>query len=330
MNHRVLHFIFLLILLNSKFVTSNELYPDPNNLIDEMSSATIDLNYDGIFIYRHDNKMDTMRIIHKKNMNGDVSERLISLSDNEREIIRKKNTVKYLFPDKKIILVEEDSSKQLIPTHIPSQIKKITNFYRFEIAGNSRVAGLDAWIINIKPIDKYRYGYQLWIDKQSKLLLKSKLKNYQGMTLEDVMFVQMQVMSDINDSLLEPSISTEGFKQIYHVNDKVKIPSQKNDKKKWTTSWMPVGFSMSKYSKNPISTNSAPVEHYIYSDGLATISIFVEKIIHTNINNTSPKITSFGGVNTYSKQTDGHQITAVGEVPKTTVKLIANSVKASN
>ena len=67
--------------------------------------------------------------------------------------------------------------------------------------------------------------------------------------------------------------------------------------------------------------------HFIYSDGLATISIYVEKL-----NNREPirvETANFGGVNTYSTSTDGYQITAVGEVPKTTVQLIANSVKSS-
>ena len=75
--------------------------PNPKILIDEMSVATNQLNYDGIFIYRHDKQIDTMRIIHKKNHNGDIYERLISLTGNAREIIREKDQVKYFFPDKK-------------------------------------------------------------------------------------------------------------------------------------------------------------------------------------------------------------------------------------
>ena len=50
------------------------------------------------------------------------------------------------------------------------------------------------------------------------------------------------------------------------------------------------------------------------------------------LNNQQPIIVetaNFGGVNTYSTSTDGYQITAVGEVPKTTVQLIVNSVKSS-
>ena len=83
------------------FVHAENVTPNPEILIDEMSAATNQLNYDGIFIYRHDKQIDTMRIIHKKNHNGDVYERLISLTCNAREIIREKDQVKYFFPENK-------------------------------------------------------------------------------------------------------------------------------------------------------------------------------------------------------------------------------------
>ena len=85
---------------------------------------------------------------------------------------------------------------------------------------------------------------------------------------------------------------------------------------------------MREYTKDPMPTSKIPVEHFIYTDGLASVSIFVEKISKQQ-KKINLGIANFGGVNTYSTSTDGYQITAVGEVPKTTVQLIANSVKLS-
>ena len=86
---------------------------------------------------------------------------------------------------------------------------------------------------------------------------------------------------------------------------------------------------MSKYSKDPMSTSKIPVEHFIYTDGLASVSIFVEKISQQQ-QKINSGIANFGGVNTYSTLSDGYQITAVGEVPKATVKLIVDSVQSSH
>ena len=324
--------LFLFVSISYVITTVTVLYaenivPNPEVLVDEMSAATNQLNYDGIFIYRHDKQIDTMRIIHKKNHNGDIYERLISLTGNAREVIREKDQIKYFFPENKVAIIEKNRLGQLISSYIPDQIESISEFYIFDIVGDGRVAGLDAWIVNIKPVDKHRYGYQLWIDKKSKLLLQSKLKNFQGITLEYIMFTQIHILENISDHLLKPSFSGYNFTRINNVINTVNY--ENNLEKKWVASWMPRGFSMSKYSKDPMSTSKIPVEHFIYTDGLASVSIFVEKISqqHKKINSG---IANFGGVNTYSTLSNGYQITAVGEVPKATVKLIVDSVQSSH
>ena len=304
-------------------VHADSILPDPRILVDEMSNATHELNYDGIFVYRYDKQIDTMRIIHKKNKDGDVYERLVSLTGNNREIIRENDRVKYMFPENKVAIIEKSKIGQLISSYIPDPIQSISKFYVFNLVGQGRIAGLNAWIINIRPIDKFRY--QLWIDKKSKLLLKSKLKNFQGVTLEQVMFAQLNVLKNIDDALLKSSFNEQNFTWINNTSDKT--ITYDISRKKWRPSWIPKGFFMSKYTIDPMPNSVIPVEHFIYSDGLATISIYVEKL-----NNQQPIIVetaNFGGVNTYSTSTDGYQITAVGEVPKTTVQLIANSVKSS-
>ena len=306
-------------------VHADSILPDPRILVDEMSNATHELNYDGIFVYRYDKQIDTMRIIHKKNKDGDVYERLVSLTGNNREIIRENDRIKYMFPENKVAIIEKSKIGQLISSYIPDPIQSISKFYVFNLVGQGRIAGLNAWIINIRPIDRFRYGYQLWIDKKSKLLLKSKLKNFQGVTLEQVMFAQLNVLKNIDDALLKSSFNEQNFTWINNTSDKT--ITYDISRKKWIHSWIPKGFFMSKYTIDPMPNSVIPVEHFIYSDGLATISIYVEKL-----NNREPirvETANFGGVNTYSTSTDGYQITAVGEVPKTTVQLIVNSVKSS-
>ena len=324
-----LKFSYLFALISYLFFNAITTYadsilPDPKNLIAEMSIATSQLNYDGIFTYRYDKKIDTMRIIHK-NKEGDIFERLISLNGNRREIVRENDKVKYFFPENKIAIIERSKLGQLLSSYIPDTNQSISKFYVFDILGDGRIAGRNAWIVNIKPIDRFRYGYQLWIDKKSKLLLRSRLKNYQGANLEDVMFVKLDVLEDISDSLFKPSFSSNNFTWINNI--KSNINSDRAVQTKWKASWIPKGFLMTGYTKDPMPTSKIPVDHFIYTDGLATISVYVEKLNHQQPINS--ETTNFGGVNTYSVSTNGYQITAVGEVPKTTVELIVNSVKLS-
>jgi sigma-E factor negative regulatory protein RseB len=302
---------------------SENIYPEPQLLIDEMSMASRDLNYDGVFVYRLGKQMDTMRIIHKSGGEG-IYERLISLTGHAREVIRDKDQVKCFFPEDKTVVVEKRRAGKLISTYLPSPIKSISEFYSFEIAGEDRVAGLDAWIVNIRPNDKYRYGYQLWIDKDSRLLLKSELKNQLGVTLEQIMFTQLNILDEVDNSLLQPTYSGKDF--TWYKNEK-NTNEEVTSKKQWKVTWAPSGFSMSEHEKNMMMTSKMPIEHLVYTDGLAMVSVFVEKLMQQpSAVNTG--LSSFGGVNTFSTHADGYQITAVGEVPKATVKLMANSVKS--
>ena len=316
-------FVFSVFFLGSiSFSYADNNSPDPQVLIDEMSKASRDLNYDGIFVYRLGKQIDTMRIIHKSDEDG-IYERLVSLTGNAREVIRDKDQVKCFFPEDKTVIVDKSRLGKLISTYLPSPIRSISEFYSFELAGEARIAGMDSWIVNIRPKDKYRYGYQLWIEKKSRLLLKSELKNQLGVTLEQIMFTQLEVLDDIDDALLQPSMSTNNF--IWHNNVK-NVSFKIKDKKQWKVSAMPTGFTMSGQEEETMTGSLFPVDHLVYTDGLAMVSVYVEKTSQQA--NVKIGLSSFGGVNTYSKQVDGYQITAVGEVPKATVKLMVDSVKS--
>jgi sigma-E factor negative regulatory protein RseB len=316
-------FIFSALLfgsISSAYSDSNTI--DPQVLIDEMSKASRDLNYDGIFIYHIGEQIDTMRIIHKSDANG-VYERLVSLTGNEREVIRDEEVVKCFFPEDKKVFVDKSRVGKLISTYLPSPIKSISEFYSFELAGEDRVAGMEAWVVNIRPNDKYRYGYQLWIEKKTRLLLKSQLKNQLGVTLEEIIFTQLEVFNTIDDALLQPSMSAENFTWYNNVK---KVSFKVDNEKQWKVTWTPVGFTMSEQKKERMITSPMPVEHFFYTDGLAMVSVYVEKINQQA--DTKAGLSSFGGINTYSTHAEGYQITAVGEVPKDTVSLMAGSVKS--
>ena len=81
---------------------------------------------------------------------------------------------------------------------------------------------------------------------------------------------------------------------------------------------------MSEHKQQKIAVSDTPVDHMVYSDGLATVSIFVEKIIGQPV--VKPGASKMGGVNAFATIASGYQVTAVGEVPLTTVEYIAKSV----
>ena len=312
--------LYLLLILHPIAAFSADQMPPAQELISQMSKANHELNYEGVFIYRRQGNMDTMRIIHKVDENG-VQERIVSLTGYAREVIRNKDSVTCFLPDDESVMVEKSNPRQFKITQLPEQIGKVSEYYTFSIAGQDRVANRPAWIVDILPKDEYRFGYQLWIDLESKLLLKSELKDKQGVPLEQFFFAKLQILDEIPDAWLKPEISGVGY--TWHDNSLEESPVDKGDVF-WKATWMPEGFTMSDQEKQTIEESQMPVEHLMYSDGLALISVFVEKLEESVNTVTGPS--SMGGVNTFSTMTDNYLITAVGEVPQDTVKLMAKSV----
>lgn len=296
--------------------TSNQ----ARELINKMSSASRELNYDGIFVYRRGSHLDTMRLIHKHDDKGE-HERMVSLTGYAREVVRNNDSVTCYFPDNQAIVVEKTHPRQFIAGQLPQPIEKIASYYKFSVAGKDRIAGRPAWVVNIVPKDNFRYGYQLWIDEDTNLLLKSELKDESGRPLEQILFTQIHIVQDIPDQLLVPSITGKGY--TWHNSTSTEVPL-KTSKYDWSVIEMPAGFAMNDYEKQTVSESTMPVEHMIFTDGLAIVSVFIEKI------NDKPEYAQgasrVGGINAFATYQQGFQVTAVGEVPQKTVQQMANSV----
>lgn len=315
------HLTSLVLLSSTVLAVGADTSSQARQLINEMSRAGRQLNYDGIFVYRHGNRMDTMRIIHKADGNKE-QERLVSLTGVAREVIRDSESVTCFFPDNQAVMVEKSRPKKFLSTQLPEPIEKIAGYYAFSVDGKDRVAGRTAWVVNIVPRDDYRYGYQLWIDEETGLMLQSELKDDSGWPVEQILFTNIAFLPEVPPELLKPATAARGY--TWYNNSAANTTTMAADKSGWEVTSLPGGFMMSSREKQEAAENSVSLEHMVYSDGLAMVSVFIEKV---NVpSNPQAQPTQIGGVNAFATYSDGYQITAVGEVPQKTVRLMANSV----
>ena len=301
-------------------LSATDTVPDSQYLLNSMSEATRNLNYEGIFVLSRGQSMDTMHLLHKSDGSSEI-EKIVSLTGFAREIIRNNDTVTCIYPDTQMVVVEKNKSGNFV-TKLPDPIEKIADYYAFNTTGEDRIAGHDTWVVNISPKDGFRFGYRLWIDKKNKLLLKSELSDNTGTSLERVLFTQLTIHDSLADDLFKPSVAVKDYtwRQYSHKS----IASTQKAPSKWTVSWLPAGFRMSNYDMRAIATDSFAVEHLVYSDGVTIISIFIEKL-----GRKAPSIVGplhMGGVNAYAITDNDYQVTAVGEVPQATVQKMVNSV----
>lgn len=292
----------------------------------KMNQATRELTYDGTFVYQHDDSLEAMRIVHRVE-DGVVQERLVSLNGAAREVIRDDRQVTCYLPDRRSVFVEHRLAREKkFPIILPERVNDLKNNYIMELGKVGRVTGRKAQLVLINPRDAYRYGYHLWADVETGLLLKANLVNHKGKTLEQFMFTQLNIGHAIDPRDLEPAVAGEGM--AWYWGDTVES-SDSEPPPEWLVEALPRGFVLSNriMRKNP--TRNGKVEHLVYSDGLAAVSVFIEE---AGQDTKSAMIGSsrMGAIHAYGNIVNGRQIVVVGEVPAATVALIGKSVVAKH
>ncbi len=287
--------------------------------LQKMHKAAHMLNYSGKFVYQQGKQLSLMRIIHASD-NGSEYERLISLDDVGREIIRSKGVVTCILPDSKTVVVEKTRPTHQFPPKFPMQISKLKNQYRFLLDKTEMVAGRNTQKIVIVPGDRYRYGHRLWIDSETGLLLKTHLVDDRGNLLEQFMFTEIEFMESIPEKLLKPRVVGESYTwyEAEQNND-----ADTDSESGWVATKLPAGFN-SDMSRSHNMPNKKLVRHLVFSDGLASVSIFIERTQKHSTNLVGSS--RMGAVNAYGRRLNDYYVTAVGEVPGATVKLINESV----
>lgn len=293
-------------------------------LLDRMSDSMRSKNYTGVFVYRHKEKVETLKIIHRQTEKG-IDERLITLSGKPREIIRDDRKVTCIWPEKRLVLLDKNRRKSRFPGIIPENLKRLPDHYSITLIDKSeRIAGRLSYVVDVSPKDQYRYGYRLWIDRDSHLLIRSDLLDEKDKAVEQVMFTELKVYKSLPDDLFESEYLQEG----YHWKEIDKVEDTKPEQVSgWQVKLLPPGFFLQSFNQRKKPELSVPIEHMVYSDGMASVSVFIEP----KYNNERDKLVSGnsrrGALSIYGKSLGDFHVTVLGEVPQSTAKLIAESIQ---
>lgn len=287
----------------------------------KMADAPRKYNYSGTFIYYADGHMETSRIIHKTDQAGE-HEKIEVLDGMPRIVYRNNDEMKCYLPDSKKIYTEKRWSRKFFPDIVTQPFDSIDNNYYIKETKRERITGHECQVLSLIPRDTLRYGYQFWIDIETGLLLKVAAVEGNEI-IEQFAFAQLEIDGEIHSDLLKPDQST--ITEEWKVIDLV--TSVLNDGElKWQVKNLPVGFKKLIEMKRNLTEKSILVDHIALSDGLATISVFIEPIIENTPTPAPGFFTSRGAINIYVRILGDSKITTVGEVPLETIKLIGDSV----
>ena len=329
---------------NGVLAEEGEAPTTPADWLHAMDDAFRSLDYDGVFEYSiashsqiriqkrqgnrafsvtadlaHDIKVASFRIVHMV-VDGVEHERIAHRGGPRREILRTGGQVSYVLP--------EDDDSFAVAADLPTgpyprrfmRSEDLAAHYRFDLSGSSKVIGRPTVCLEVHPLDDNRYGFLLWLDEETGLLLRSELRDATGRYLERVEFVSLKVGASVSQDALQPDMPGTLVQPDVEFGDS---RAPQTVPVSWEIGWVPPGFRI---------TDAYPQEakkgvHVMFSDGLATFSVFVD---------AAPK-SAAGGVFSRNGATvllshdltgdrGDYLVTVVGEVPPETAHRIAESV----
>ncbi len=284
--------------------------------LERMTDALATLNYDGLFTHTAGQQSETMRIVHRVE-DGRSMERLVSLDGSGREIVRTAEEVHFYMPDRRVVLVEQRSDEGSLLRALPAPGPKLDELYTLDVRKGSKLLGRDVKVLDILPRDVYRYGYRLWLDEETAMPLRSEVVNGEGRAVEAMHFTRLEVRERIAARELEPAVDATGFQWVR--------AGRRGEQPSANVGWRPPpGFRLVATRVQVVPGVPMPVQHLIFSDGFASVSVFIEP--GPAKGPSPPESTAVGSSNAFSTQVKGHVVTAIGEVPAATVRDLATSV----
>lgn len=295
--------------------------------LQRLAGAAQKLSYSGIFIHRNGNQSETSRIVHVAS-NGGKTEKLEVLDGSPREIITQNDEVRCYLPEDKLLIVEQRSTRRPFPALLPASLAGLGEHYDMRKGSRARVAGFDSQIIRLDPRDAWRYGRQLWVDPASGLLLKADMLDERGELLESFAFTELQIGAISPDAVKSSYAGSATQKDAWQV--RLAKSRDIRDDARWTFRAELPGFRRQAAMRRNIAQDAGKdtheVLHWVYSDGLAAVSIFIHPL-RPQDEAIEVGAHSLGAFSVVKRIVDGHQVVVMGDVPPATVKRFAEGIE---
>ncbi|HEX4599303.1 MAG TPA: MucB/RseB C-terminal domain-containing protein [Burkholderiaceae bacterium] len=274
-------------------------------------------NYTGTIVYMRGDEVRSSRIVHF--FDGTAPrERVLTLDGRPREFIRQGEEVQCLYPKLRRIVIEHGGPHATFPALGQIDPNRVLEHYALTEGDMERVAGLECRMLQLGPLDSKRYGYRLCVEPRSGLLMKIKVMGDDDEVIEQVAFSDVRIGDSISASELKPSWSTAGWEVVRHPSHQIVLSRQG-----WSIT-APDGFQILTEVERRLGDSAQEALQAVYSDGLATVSVFIEPGAAVADQESPPQ--HHGPSSAFMRRVGDARVTVVGEVPPMTARSIADSV----
>lgn len=284
--------------------------------------------YVGTFVVSSGSNLSSARIWHI--CDGEVQmERVESLTGAPRSTFRRNDQVITFVPGSKTAVAERRESLGLFPSLLRATDSSIAEFYSARRTGSERVAGFEADVVLLQPKDSLRYGYRVWSEKKTGLVVKLQTLGVDGRMLEQAAFSELQLDAPVSmGKLTQMMENTDGYRV-----EKPELVKTTAAAEGWIMRSAVAGFkTMSCYRRPGAAAAGGHAEHtmqWVFSDGLASVSLFVEAFDRRR--HVQEGSLALGATNTLMRRVSDKAgdwwLTVVGEVPSATLAAFSHGLE---
>lgn len=279
--------------------------------LQRMADSARRLPYEGVFVFNQGDVMQTMHIVNRSA--GPLKESLLtSLDGSRREVVCRQGESLSMVPDGTGVRTERRLSSRHFPDLLPVNAAALTNWYAVRLGDMDRVAGLDCRWLQLTPKDTYRWGYVLCAENTSHLPLKAMMVNDSGKPLLQYAFTEVRIGAHPRASNQPRNLPS------------VEQLARSGPSEAVTVRHLPPGYTRVVAVKRKLPNRPNEVEHWVYSDGLTHISLFIEPALRPveTVRGESAK----GMLNLLTRQVGNWQVTVLGDAPWPAVEAIATGL----
>ncbi|WCM89566.1 MucB/RseB C-terminal domain-containing protein [Acidovorax sp. NCPPB 3576] len=294
--------------------------------LERIHRASREHSYNGTFVVLSaSGAMVSSRIWHAANGNDQI-ERIEALSGVPRVVYRREGLVRTFLPQARIVREDRRDMPSLFPRLPETADRGLDAYYTVQTLGRERIAGHESEVAWLRPKDGLRFGYRMWVAEASGLILKLQTLDLRGRVLEQAAFSQLELdnavpfarlagmMDDVRDfrlvtvAMRKTTAQAEGWRLRAPVGGFIPGDCYKQE--------------------DPASPPQSGLPlHCLLSDGLATVSLFLERY-DASRHPAGPSAGSMGATQTLAQRVSGNMwLTAVGEVPQETLRLVAEQLE---
>lgn len=296
-----------------------------NDWLRRMHEASKNRAYIGTYVVSSGGQMQSAKIWHVCE-GGQQTERVETLTGAPRSTFRHNEKMVTFMPEQKLVRQEKREALSSFPEIVQSADHRISDFYKLKLEGSERIAGVEADIAVLQPKDATRFGYRVWTEQKRGLVVKLQTLDADGRVLEQAAFSELLMDAPVKmDKLLQMMGKVEG----YRVEQPALLKTTASAEG-WRLPAPVAGFKPMSCYKRPASAAAgvAAAEdsmQWVFSDGLASVSLFVESYDRQRHSKESGM--SMGATHTLTRQIGNYWLTAMGEVPMATLKQFASGLE---